>query len=266
MDIQINVKTLTSFLSKCRVGGLIKDLIMNASNGQISARVAPSDASFYAEIYETNVKINTDGNIKIASIDKILAVLSRTASDSIRIASADGAFVITDGSAQGKLKAKMLEIGDAEFVESFQRIKDKPDLFDKDKLEYVSGKYKYVNGFEISYEMLQTILKDAKAFGFEQYKFEEVKSKQSPDQTLIACMIEDSATKEKFQRNLEILNRIGSNIPSVMVGSGFREMISSLDKESGDKGKILVKMYVLPETVLITNGTTYYFNIHAATE
>jgi len=263
LDIQINAKVFTAFLSKCRAGGNIKDLILNAGNGQIYARVAPTDGSFYAEIYESNVKIIADGNIKIASIDKILAVLSRSNSEVIKIASADGVFAITDGAASGKMKAKLFEIGDAEFVESFQRIKDKPNMFDKEKLEYISGKYKYVNGIEISYEMLTTILKDAKAFGFELYRFEEVKIK---DQDLVACLIEDIATKERFQRNLEILSKIGGKFNKVTAGTGFRDIISSLDKESGEKGKIAVKMYFTPETILITNGTSYFFNLHAQIE
>lgn len=263
MDIQINSKVFGAFLSRCRVGGLVKDLILNASNGAIWSRVAPNDGSFYCEVYEPNVKIIADGNIKIPSIDKIIAVLSRTSSEVIKIASAEGVFAITDGNSQGRMKTKLYELGDAEFVESFQRIKDKPDLFDKDKLTYVSGKYKYENGIEVSYEMLQTLLKDAKAFGFELYRFEEVKIK---DQEIVACVIEDIATKERFQRNLEVVTKLGSSFQKVTVGAGFREMVSSLDKEQGDKGKISVKIYFTPSTILITNGSTYYYNLHAVVE
>lgn len=263
MDIQINSKVFVAFLTKCRVGGLIKDLILNASGGNIWARVSPNDASFYGEVYEPNVKIIAEGNIKIPSIDKILAVLSRTSAEVIKIASADGVFAITDGNAQGKMKTKLFELGDAEFVESFQRIKDKPDLFNKEKLEYVSGKYKYENGIEVSYEMLQTLLKDAKAFGFELYRFEDVKIK---DQNIVACIIEDIATKERFQRNLEVVSKIGNSFQKITVGAGFREMVSSLDKEQGDKGKISVKLYFSPSTILITNNSTYFFNLHAVVD
>lgn len=111
--------------------------------------------------------------------------------------------------------------------------------------------------------MLQTLLKDAKAFGFELYRFEDVKIK---DQSIVACVIEDIATKERFQRNLEVVGRIGDSFQKVTVGAGFREMVSSLDKEQGDKGKISVKLYFNPSTVLITNGTSYFFNLHAVTE
>ena len=256
MDFTINRMKMVAYLTKCRLGGSIKDIVISGANDQISSRFADAHRTMYCELYEPDVRIAEKGVLKIGNIDQVISTINRSDSESIRVKLVGNYFLVTDGAKAGKFKAKISTIGDAEFIESFQSIKDKKDLFDREKLTYVGGKYAYETGFEIPHGSLSELLKDAKAFGFENYTFEEKEG-------ILNCTIENRGTKDSFVRRLITIGKIGSGeISRVTVGAGFREMVTSLDKEVVDKGKLALRMYFNKSTVLITNGTTYFYNLH----
>lgn len=262
MDFQIKSDSFRRFLTKCRLSGLIKDLMLQGSDGKLYARFTDTSGTMYCEVLENSVKITEAGSIRIIALDKLLSVINRSDSELMRVKSNDNLFVITDGNEVGKFRADLTQAGEAEYIESYQKVSGASGkIFDRESLEYVDGKYKFTDGFEVPLEMLQTILKDAKAFGFEVYRFSEKEGK-------LSCSIEDKATGEKFNRKVQVEKKIGNPIEAVTVGMGFREMIGSLERDSsGDKNKKeIVKLYFNPSVLLITNGDNYYYCLHAISE
>jgi hypothetical protein len=255
MDFQINKQHFLAFLTKARIGGLVKDLNLQATD-KIFARFCDQHRTMYGEVYESNVKINEPGSIRIGSIDQVISVIGRSDGELLRVKLIENYFVITDGSKAGKFKARIATPGVAEFIESFQPIKDKPKQFSIADLSYIDGKYKYETGYEIPYESLTELLRDAKAFGFENYEFNEKDG-------ILNCTIMNVGTKDSFIRRLLTIGKISDQpIPDVTVGHGFREIVSCLDKEICEKGKLAVKIYFNKISLLITNGVSYFINLH----
>lgn len=265
MDFQINRSNFLAFLTKARVGGLIKDLLLQSDGNQIYAKFGDQHRTVYGEVYEKDVKVSESGNIRIGNIDQVISVINRSDGDLLRVKKVENYFLITDGAKAGKFKARIACPGVAEFIESHQHIKDK-NLFDIKALTY-AGKYKYIAGYEIPHDALVELLRDAKSFGFENYEFaeKEVSDKEGKKSKLLTCTIMNTGTKDSFIRNVLTIGKLtDEDIPTVTVGYGFRETINSLDKEIAEKGKLAVKLYFMKEKIsmLVTNGVSYFINLH----
>lgn len=252
---KINTNNFVSFLHKCRLSGLVKDLVLHAKDGQIFAKFTDPNMSMVCEVYEPNVTVTEEGTLKIASIDQIISVIGRSQSEIIGIKAFEGnQFLISDGKDAGTFKATISEIGNAEFIDSFQRLRGK-ELFDKEKLHYnVLDTVKYESYCDVPYEQLQIIVKDAKAFGFQNYMF-------SKKDGILSCKIENRATKDSFTRKLLTIDSVG-DIPRVSVGMGFQEMIAALDKEPGEKGKRQIRLYFHKIATLLTDNAKFFFNLN----
>lgn len=269
MDFTINVDIFKRFLTRCMLSGLIKDLYLRGVNNALFA-CFDSNQNMYCEVYEDKVQIKTPGYIRIANIEQLVAVLSRVEVDAssknstklVRIASTESLFVVTDGKKVGNLHVKLIPASGAEVLTSYANIKcfeDNPaqKLFSKEKLEYMDGNVKYTRGYSIQLASLMTILKDAKAFKMEIYKF-------YLKEGVLMCNIEDQTEGSVFIRSLPTMEKIGTiDIPSVVVSAGFRQMISTLEKE-GELAS--VKIYFEKESILITDGLSFYYNLHNVTE
>lgn len=263
MDFQITVDAFKKFLHKCQLSGAIKDLLLQSTNESLFAKFSDSNGKFYCEVYEKNLKITEAGTIRIAKLDQVLAVLSRTESEFIRVKSTENMYVITDGQAVGKMRVDLTPAGGADLLESYERIRplveDKTSaFFDKDALEYAGGKIKYGGGYEVPISALNTILKDAKAFKIELYKLYVGKD------GLFTCAVEDQSTGQAFIRRIQTIQKLGDGtIPTVILGSGFREMVNAIEKESD---KLNVKLLFAEESVLLTDGSTFFYNLHTVLE
>jgi len=252
MDIQIKSESFKLFLERCSVGGIIKDLVIHTtSNNSIMAKFGDKSGTLYGEVYSGGVKITTEGNIKIPNLKKITSIIDQCESDIIRIKSSDDAFVITDGNTVGKFNVNILQTSDAEIVESYDPIKEVPNMFDKDVLAYADGKINYANGCSIPVEKLKQILKDSSAFGYEIFKLEVAKN-------VLKCKIECNQTGEKFSRIIANDKFIGSHavIPTTIVGIGFKEVVKAVDKSK------IVNIYIDDQSWLITDNKEYFFNLH----
>lgn len=231
---------------------LVTDLILHGSEEKLFAKFSDVNSSMYCEIYEQNVKVAKPGNIRIPSIKQVLNTLSRIESDVIRIVSDETKFIITDGNKAGNAKINLNQV-DKEYINSNQRIEGKIGLFDKEALTYVNGNYKFEDGFEIDVGMLDTVLKDAKAFDIERYNFFD-------EAEVLACNIENVALGNFFKRKLPTISKIGSkSIQSVIVGLGFRDIINAI---TSDKDIKKIKMYVNEAVVLLTNGINFFYCLH----
>lgn len=263
MDFNIQSKVFKSFLSKCKLDKIVNDLMLQGDQNNLFARFTDNNNSMYCEVIEHSVKIKTPGNIRIASLEKVLSCLSRfqpldDKKDAvIRIVSDENAFIITDGQAAGSSKVKLSQLGEAEFIESYQSIRDVKDALDKQNLIYAK-KYHFTDGFEVPMDSLLMLVKDAKAFGFEIYKFYEKDG-------ILNCSIEDKTLGEAFNRRLITEGRIGTNpIPTSVVGVGFKEIVNAIDRDKigDDEGKKKIKLYFNSDIILITDGSKYYYNLH----
>jgi hypothetical protein len=231
---------------------LVSDLIVHGDDKGLHARFSDANASMYCEVYEKQVKIVEQGNIRIPSLKRVLDSLDRIESDIVRVKSDEVAFIITDGTKVGNSTIKLLQ-ADKEYINSYQRIDGKLDIFDCEKLTYVNGKYVFENGFEMDVGILSTILKDAKAFDIERYQFFE-------KDEILTCNIENVAIGDSFKRKLVTISKLGkTQIPLIILGLGFRDIVNSL---SSDKEVKKVKLYFTDAVVLITDGMTFYYNIH----
>jgi hypothetical protein len=262
MDIQVSSEEFKSFLKKCHSGGLVKDLVIQADTDKgIFSRFATKEKSFYAEVYLKNVKVNAEGTIKVPHVKKLMDVISRADSKIIRILSTEDTFCVTDGAGVGKMKTDMLQIGDAEIVESYHDIQNLGKMFDTTSLEYTVAGIKYENGCKISSGMLSEVLKDAKAFGFEVYTFmtKDVKGKLQ-----LRCFIVNQHTTEKLQRVVADNDFLGdiSAVKESTVGKGFKEILEGVLGEE----KELVEIYFHENSWLITDRETFYFNLHTLDE
>lgn len=259
MDIQVSCEELKSFLKKCYSGGLVKDLVLQATTEKgIFARFATKEKSFYAEVYLQNVKVDEEGVIKIPHVKKLMDVISRADSKLIRIKSNQDVFVVTDGASVGKMKADMLQVGDAEVVESYNDIQNLGKMFDTAELEYTIAGIKYENGCKITCGMLNEVLKDAKAFGYEVYNFQAVKNKKN--QVQLKCLIVNEHTTEKVQRVIAEGDYLGNieKVSDITVGKGFREVLDGVLGEEKDQ----IEIYFHENSLLITDKSTFYFNLH----
>ncbi len=262
MDIQVSSEEFKSFLKKCHSGGLIKDLVIQADKDKgIFSRFATKEKSFYAEVYLKNVKVNGEGIIKVPHVKKLMDVISRADSKIIRILSTEDTFTVTDGAAVGKMKTDMLQIGDAEVVESYHDIQNLGQMFDTTTLEYMVAGIKYENGCKISCGMLNEVLKDAKAFGYEVYNFQ---TKEVKGKTQIRCFIVNQHTTEKLQRVVadgDFLGDIAAVTESI-VGKGFREVLEGVLGEEKEQ----IEIYFHENSWLITDRSSFYFNLHTLDE
>ena len=262
MDIQVSSEEFKSFLKKCHSGGLVKDLVIQATEDKgIFSRFATKEKSFYAEVYLKNVKVTTEGVIKVPHVKKLMDVIARADSKLIRIISNEDTFTVTDGAGVGKMKTDMLQIGDAEVVESYHDIQNLGKMFDVNDLKYTVAGIQYENGCKITCGMLSEVLKDAKAFGYEVYNFQtkDVKGKKQ-----LRCFIVNQHTTEKLQRVVADGDFLGDvdSIKESVVGKGFREVLEGLLGEE----KEILEIYFHESSWLITDRATFYFNIHTLDE
>lgn len=260
MDFTISTNNFVKFLERCRCGKLVKDLVMQATGDMICAKFTDTNSNLYAEVYEKAIKIAEVGNIRIPSIEKLIACLKRSTSDAVRLKSVSGVFMVTDGAAAGKFNVKFTETADEEFVESFVRVKSHGIKFDKEKLEYCGGKVQYQNGFKIPTESLLTLVGDAKAFGFELFNFNIGKD------GLLSCEIEDKSTNDKFTRKVITVEKIGEDFKSCSVGLGLKEIVSAIDSgyitEKKDDPRRNINVYFQEKSILFTDGNSYFYNLH----
>lgn len=248
MQITIKTDVLLSFLKKCLLPKLTKDMVLFAKDKGIYARLADKDKSFYFEIYEeSSIKIKDEGFIAIANLEKVIACLQRIRGDVVVIKSNGTEFLITDGSKP----VKFMQITE-EIVESY--IKKK--LFNKDELSYIDGLCKFEQGIEIEFETLNELLGDAKAFGVESYNF-YVSGEDC------WCKIEDKQLNQHIKSKLKIIKYIDDNkILNVNVGMGFREIITVLGRDKAkekQEDKNIIQIFTAAQSILITSPSRKYF-------
>lgn len=272
MDIQVKSDDLQRFLKRCHCNDLVKDLLIQADEKGLVARFSTKEKTLYGEVYLPNITCNESGTLKIPRVKQLFAMIGRVGSGVIRIITRDSEdgheFVMTDGIGVGKIKTRMLQTDDATVVESYDSLPD-GQMFDTANLHYVIPDIHYENGCKVDYSMLMELLKDSKAFGYETYKFYTKTSKQNK-KTYLMCSIVNEHTQETFNRTVADGNFIGNAdmIPECIVGGGFREIVTSLigtvDKNSGEEEHtpVSVNMYFHENSILITDGKTFYFNIH----
>lgn len=260
IDFVIKVETFINFLSKCRFDKLVVDLHLTIKDGKLFARFSDINRNLYCEVVETGIKIIQEGSINIVNLSKLTNLLERVNSDLCKLIANSDKFIIYDGIKAGCSKLTLTQLGDVEYVESYKNIKDIPNLFDQAKLLYAE-KFQYQHGYEIPLDSLLMILKDAKAFGFEIYKFLEKDG-------MLMCSIEDKSLQESFVRNIITTSKIGTGVippTGVIVSTGFREMLTALDKiKMEDKSQKTIKLYFTDSSVLLTDGKTYFYNLHVA--
>lgn len=275
MDIQVKSTDFQRFLKRCHCNDLIKDLFIQADDKGLVARFSTKEKTLYGEVYLPNITMNSDGTLKIPRVKQLFSMVGRVNSDIIRLItrdSEDGSheFCITDGVGVGKIKSRMLQTDDATVVESYDSLPD-GQMFDTANLHYVIPDIHYENGCKVDYSMLTELLKDSKAFGYETYRFYVKSAKKGKDsKTYLMCSIVNEHTQETFNRTIAEGNFIGDaeKIPECTVGGGFREIVTSLigtvDKSSGEEQNtpVNVNMYFHENSILLTDGKTFYFNIH----
>lgn len=260
MVIQAACNELKGFFRKCYCGGLIKDLVVQATKEEgLFARFCTEEHSLYAEVYLKNVKVGDEGTIKIPNLKKVIDVMSRIDSKvQVRIVSTEDAFCITDGAGVGKMKADMLQTDDASFVGSFKDIANKGKMFDKESLKYEIIDVDYINGASMPCGMLSEVLKDAKAFGYEVYSFV---SKQTKGKNILRSVITNQHTTEKTQRTVcdsGFVGDVEALKTNSTAGKGFREV---LDGVLGDENE-MIHLYFHDLCWLITDKETFFFNLH----
>jgi len=253
MEVEINVAPMLEFLSKVSLGGLIQDAVIQASGGKMFARFKDSGDTMYSEVYESRVRIIDEGSIYITSIKPVIQMIKRSDSKTIRLKSNSKVVCIYDGKTTGKMRVTFQQAQDESVISSFKGLKARV-AFDKETLKLNTCGVTYSNGIQISKGILDVILKDAKAFGFEVYKLTQ-NGKQ------IECFIENPNTGDKFTRTIsEDGSLTGETIESSMVGVGFRNMIDALPNDANQ----VVTVYIDKNSWLITDRETYYYNLYTA--
>lgn len=256
MDIEIKTQALQNFIARCKIDGIVDDVVIRTDNNNLFAFFGPPDSTMYIENYEALNKIHEEGKIQVPSLEKLSKICDRIESPLVRMVSNNDKVIITDGKGSNKSKLTFTQVGE-EFVNSHQRFKDSPGKpFNKEKLEFLGETYK--NGFEVSIEALDTILKDAKAFGYEIYKFSE---KEGMFHCTIKTKLRD--IPDTFQRTVPTLVKLGDPILEVTVGLGFKEIIKAIKFDNTIKQ---VKFFVGPQAILITDGIRFYYNLTTAPE
>lgn len=260
MDFQISTASLVRFLERCRCGKLVKDLIIQSTDDMIYARFTDTNKLIYGEVYEKAAKITEKGNIKVPSIEKFIACLKRSECQMVRVKSSSNVFVVLDGAKAGNMKVKFTEIEDEEFVESFVRIKSSNIKFDREKLDYLSGKVAYKNGFRIPIESIQGIVKDSKAFGMELFNF------KVNQEGVLSCEIEDKSTNDSFVRLVPTMEKLGESIDPCSVGTGLKEIATAIEDgfiaEKKDDPRRNISVYFDKTAILFTDGSSYFYNFH----
>lgn len=248
MKVTIKTEALLNFLKKCLLPKLTKDMVLFAKDNMISARLTDKKKSFYFEVYQKkDIKVNEEGYITIANLEKVIACLQRLRGDVVAIKSNETEFLITDGSKP----VKFMQITE-EVVESYVKKK----YLDHENLTYLDGQIKFENGVEIEYEVLNELLGDAKAFGFEKYNF-YVSGEEC------WCKIEDIHLNQSLKSKLKIVKYMNDNkIYNVTVGIGFREMITALAKEKSkekQEDKNIIQIFTSQQVILITTAERKQF-------
>jgi hypothetical protein len=247
MKITIKTDVLLSFLKKCLLPKLTKDMVLFAKDKGIYARLADKDKSFYFEVYEdSSLKVTEEGFIAIANLEKVIACLQRIRGDVVAIKSNESEFLITDGTKP----IKFMQITE-EVVESYI----KKQIFKKDSLTYVED-CKFERGIEIEFEQLNEILGDAKAFGIESYNFYA-----TGDDCF--CKIEDKQLNQNIKSKLKIIKQIADeSIYNVSIGIGFREIITVLGrdkKQEKQEDKNIIQIFTATQAILITSPARKFF-------
>lgn len=260
MDFQISTANLIRFLERCRCGKMVKDLIIQATSDMIYARFTDAHKLVYGEVYEKAVSIKEQGNIKVTSIEKLVNCLKRSECQTVRLKSTSNVFVVFDGAKSGNMKVKFTEAADEDFVESFAKIKQLNIKFDKDKLDYLSSKVLYKDGYKIPIESLQGICKDAKAFGMELFNFKVDAA------GVLNCEIEDKSTNDSFTRLVPTTEKIGEAFKPCSVGTGLKEIATAIEdgfiNEKKDDPRRNVLVYFDTTSLLLTDGSSYFYNFH----
>lgn len=271
MDIQVKAEELLRFLKRCNCAGLIKDLICQTDGNALIARFATKERYMYGEVYIPNLKVTVPGTLSIPRIKLLIDVAGRLDDGIVRIMTKETEDTPQYALTNGKAMVSMLQIDDAGICESFESIPEDKVMFDKDTLQFAGGAVQYKNGCEIDYGMLNEVLKDATAFGYERYEF---KVKQNKKGTTLICSIVNEHTGERFTRTVANSGFIGNveEIPSVIVGGGFKEIIKTVvaNSEPTDETKKeqtpKIQMYFDQNVVLITDGKSFYFNLNTYDE
>ena len=271
MDIKAKAEEMIRFLKRCSCSGLIKDLICQTDGETFVARFATKERYMYGEVYIPNIVVKEQGTLSVPRIKQLIDVASRLDEGIIRIVTKESEDVPQYALTNGKATVNLLQIDDAGICESHDSIPEDKVMFDKDTLQFAGGAVEYKNGCEIDYGMLNEILKDAAAFGYERYEFKVKKTKSG---TQLVCSIVNEHTNEKFTRMVADSGFIGNveEIPSVIVGGGFKEIIKTVvgNPEPIDETKKdvspKIQMYFDTNAVLITDGKTFYFNLNTYEE
>ena len=266
MDIQSKAEEMIRFLKRCNCSDLIKDLICQTDGNTLVARFATKERYMYGEVYILNIDVKEQGTLSIPRIKQLISVASRLDEGLIRIITKEAEDTPHYALTNGKASVNLLQIDDAGICESHDSIPEDKVMFDKETLQFAGGAVEYKNGCEIDYGMLNEILKDAAAFGYERYEFKIKKNKKG---TQLICSIVNEHTNEKFTRTVADSGFIGNvdEIPNVTVGGGFKEIIKTvvgnpepIDEAKKEQPKI--QMYFDPNAVLITDGKTFFYNLN----
>lgn len=254
MDLEIKTQGFKSFLSRCNLEKIVDDLVIEAKGGNISAMFAPPDATIVCEVSEPLSRCFEEGEVKIPFIANLISQVNRIdeSSEVIRIVTSNEKIIITDGKVANKSSIKVTQVADKQFVKSYQRfISGMPTWIKAPNYKFMDSEYNV--GLELTVDSVQTILKDAKAFGYEIYVFNE-------KDNLLNCTIKTKSKdlSDSFNRKVPIITRIGDGaIPQVQLGFGFREVM----KAFCEKDVKVVKIYFHEKSVMITDGIKSFYNL-----
>jgi hypothetical protein len=252
MEIKINTNYLLEFLKKVSLKEYIKDVVIHANNNCLYAKFTDDAQLLYCEVYETKVNIIQEGSILIPSLKTLIAMISRSNSEIIRIASNAKIVALLDGESVGSFRADLMQSSDISMINSYKAIANKT-IFNKETLHYPVMDVQYETGIVVNKSILDTILKDAKAFGYEKYKIVQKDKK-------ISCLIESINTGEKFKRIISSDGTIGDKqIEETVVGLGLRNMVDSIIDANTS-----ITVYIHKNSWLLTDKETFYYNLHTA--
>jgi hypothetical protein len=255
MDLEIKTESFISFLTRLNLKKLVNDAIIFCDNNQIFSPTSTKNKNFYCENYEPVAKVYDSGSIKVANLEKLISIMNRFESDIVRIAARENKFIVTDGKNVGNSSVKITQV-DEEFLDSYSILIGVDPLFDKKSLVYSTIEYK--DGFEITIGALQTVLKDAKAFGYEIYVFTEKDG-------ILNCTVKTKMDiPDSFNRKIPTVAKIGKPIQQAILSLGFREIVDAISKDQSDD-KTIIKFYFGNNVTLITDNNKFFYNLHNVT-
>ncbi len=266
MDITVNTAKFKDFLQKCYCGGDIKDLIIqiDSENG-MSARFINVQRDRYGEVYLSDLRIVRDGVVRIADLKNLIDCINRTDADLIRMVATEDDIAITDGGDIGTMRVILAQGGIADLIQSNQGLQEAGKIFDKDTLTYVKIRQQYTAGCEVTSSLIYELLKDAKVFNCETYTF-RLRNNARGSQLIGTVR---KPTGEKFERVIADAGIIGE-LPLDMtytVGSGFRGFMDAAIGKKRDKDDAnIIKIYFNEYSILITDGVSYFYNLHTSEE